>query len=177
MTALEDAYCTGTTSGTAIVRRFPVPSTPEISQNQNVLTSSACCGNQWYLNSEIIPGANQQSYTAQISGMYTVVVTLNSCSSEPSEAVDLLVGIIENKSEAFKYWPNPANDKLNIRCNELKGNFKVKFYSAPGLFVKNCSISGFNDIITVDIHDLVPGLYFIIINDDENIFSGKLMVR
>ncbi|WP_139205883.1 gliding motility-associated C-terminal domain-containing protein [Pedobacter sp. ok626] len=47
-----------------------------------ILTSSSATGNQWYKNSQIIPGATNKAYTATTSGTYTVLVTnSNGCSS------------------------------------------------------------------------------------------------
>lgn len=55
-----------------------------------VLTANAGSGlsYQWYLNGNVINGANNQSYTASVSGSYTVQVTLNgNCSSTSSPKV------------------------------------------------------------------------------------------
>ena len=114
ITAIEDANCTGTYSGSAIVRKYPIPAKPEITVNLLELISSSCCGNQWYLNDTAIPGATGQNYIATESGMYFVIVTLNGCSSEPSEAVDIIVGIEEYQPVSFSFYPNPFNNYTTI---------------------------------------------------------------
>ena len=93
VTYLEDANCTGITFGSAVVAVFPVPDAPQVSIQGVVLTSNACCGNQWYMDGTLIPGATNQSFTATQSGAYFDIVTLNSCSSEPSDTIDVTVGI------------------------------------------------------------------------------------
>ncbi|MGL2994935.1 Ig-like domain-containing protein [Flavobacterium sp. TSSA_36] len=52
-----------------------------------VLTSSASSGNQWYKNGAVITGATTSSYTATATGVYTVIVTQNSCVSAESDQV------------------------------------------------------------------------------------------
>ncbi|OOV29327.1 hypothetical protein BXU11_05270 [Flavobacterium sp. LM5] len=52
-----------------------------------VLRSSATTGNQWYKDGSTITGATTSSYTATDSGIYTVIVTQNSCVSLESDQV------------------------------------------------------------------------------------------
>ncbi|WP_159688912.1 Ig-like domain-containing protein [Flavobacterium sp. 9R] len=51
------------------------------------LTSSYPTGNQWYQNGAIISGATNQTYSAALTGAYTVVTTLNNCTSDISDPV------------------------------------------------------------------------------------------
>jgi hypothetical protein len=51
------------------------------------LTSSAASGNQWYENGVLIGGATNQTYDAVEIGDYTVIVTLNGCSSPTSDTL------------------------------------------------------------------------------------------
>ncbi len=52
-----------------------LPSIPSITQNGSVLTSSEASTYQWYLDGTPIEGATEQTYTATMSGAYTVEVT------------------------------------------------------------------------------------------------------
>jgi hypothetical protein len=154
VTYVEDAHCTGYTSGSATVAVFPVPAQPEITVEGTLLTSSACCGNQWYFEGAPVPGATDQTYTATQSGEYFVVVTLNSCSSEPSETVDVLVGIGENEAGGFSIYPNPAKDFLvcefstpikkptTIHLNDLAGKQIRQFALNPGSTGCKLSLDG-----------------------------------
>jgi oligosaccharide reducing-end xylanase len=52
-----------------------------------ILTSSSTTGNQWYKDGAAISSATSATYTATISGSYTVIVTsAEGCSSTVSEA-------------------------------------------------------------------------------------------
>jgi hypothetical protein len=61
---------TGTPS-TIVVTVNPKPATPVITQNGNILTSSAATGNQWYRDGILIYAAGSQTYTITEDGTYT----------------------------------------------------------------------------------------------------------
>jgi Carboxypeptidase regulatory-like domain len=56
-----------------------------------LLTSSSATGNQWYLNGSPIGGATNQTYSAAVSGGYTVRVTASGCASTSSTATVVTV--------------------------------------------------------------------------------------
>jgi hypothetical protein len=58
------------------------------------LTSSSASGNQWYLNSNPINGATNQTFIASASGGYSVAVTASGCASAPSTATTVTVNTI-----------------------------------------------------------------------------------
>jgi len=55
------------------------------------LTSSSATGNQWYKDGAIISGATGQTYSANASGTYTVVVTTGGCTSLASAGTSVTV--------------------------------------------------------------------------------------
>jgi glycosidase/fibronectin type 3 domain-containing protein len=56
-----------------------------------LLTSDAPSGNQWYRNGAPIAGATGTSYSADTSGSYTVVVTIEGCTTAPSSPIAVTV--------------------------------------------------------------------------------------
>ncbi len=96
--------CTSASSSAATVIVNPLPATPTITPDgpttfceggSVTLTSSNATGNQWYLNGNPIGGASDQTYPANASGDYTVVVTDgNNCLSTPSAATLVTVNPI-----------------------------------------------------------------------------------
>lgn len=97
------------------------PSTPTITLNGSVLTSSSSTGNQWYDTNGAIEGATSQNYTPNSTGDYYVVVTLNGCSSDPSNSIHVIITEIidlsESESEILIY-PNPVKNELFIEVEE-----------------------------------------------------------
>ena len=178
ITAIQDANCPGTSYGTAIVRKYPTPATPEITIYGVELISSSCCGNQWYKNDTLQPGETGQTYHATVSGLYFVIVTLNGCSSDTSEVVDLIVGIGENSAGSFTYYPNPATDLIFIRTNrQVEGAFKVSLCSANGIVIKEIEFKNEGNVLTVDISNLATGLYFLMFSSGDIYSVGKLLVQ
>jgi hypothetical protein len=106
----------GSDSIQVLVNPLPVP---QVIASGNILTSSLSGSFQWYLDGQIISGANSQSYVALQTGNYTVEVTdSNGCTgvSQPEyiEVIpDSIVGL-DTKSEQINIYPNPATDNFLI---------------------------------------------------------------
>jgi hypothetical protein len=180
VTYLEDANCTGITFGSAVVAVFPVPAPPQISIQGVVLTSNTCCGNQWYMDGTLIPGATNQSFTATQSGAYFDIVTLNSCSSEPSDTIDVTVGIGEFDIMKVTIYPNPADDNVTIQftsSNHLPERINL-FSSDARLIFRSESFehTGYSSFM-LDVGDLCPGLYILeTVTSGYSIFN-KLVIK
>jgi hypothetical protein len=177
---LEDANCSGDSYGSATVNVYPIPDIPEITILDYNLISSICCGNQWYLENEPIPGATGQVYTVLVSGDYYDIVTLNSCSSDTSEVVDMIVGVEELQSGYINLFPNPADDYVKISCPPaVNGRVRITVTTSDGRIISDCSLKPFiekNEYL-LDVHHLTPGVYFISLSTNNSYEMGKLIVR
>lgn len=175
ITAIEDAHCNGLAFGLALVRKYPIPAKPEITLYEAELISSSCCGNQWYLNDVPIPGATGQTCQVMGPGLYHVVVTINSCRSEPSETVEI-VGLNENNAGRFSVFPNPAKNYILIKVpTQNNGKHKVTVFSSTGSTARELIIDNLETLSTLDISKLQPGLYFIRIVGENFNFATKLI--
>lgn len=119
VTMTSNANCatptTATVGSPVTMTITSVPSTPTITQNGFVLTSSSATGNQWYLNGNIIPGATSQTYTATSDGVYSVVVTINGCSSGDSSPINVTgTGVDEANPHLLVIYPNPSSGNFSI---------------------------------------------------------------
>lgn len=76
----------------------------------------------WYLNSQIISGANQQYYIPLLNGNYTVVVSdRNGCAGSSSAFGYTKTGIANEGSNDIHIYPNPATDMIYLSAQkELK---------------------------------------------------------
>ena len=186
ITATEDANCTGTSYGTAIVVKYPVPAKPEITIYLNELLSSSCCGNQWYLNGDTIDGATGQTYQVTVSGQYFVIVTLNTCSSEPSDTVDMVVGIRENGAESsfpLNCLPNPFSNFTTISYTlPFEGKVILEIFNILGVKVTtllNERQTTGDHMVTFDTFNLPSGVYTATLRiksaSDESIRTIKLV--
>ncbi|MCK4569076.1 MAG: T9SS type A sorting domain-containing protein [Bacteroidales bacterium] len=79
-------------------------------------------------------------------------------------------------SAPLKIWPNPAQDKLNIR-HGLEGNLSISIYSAEGKMVDNFSSSDLSKDLYYDCSGLHKGIYFLVIDNGNEKQSMKWIKR
>lgn len=98
---------------------IPTPTTATITLNGLTLTSSVSSGNLWYRNGQAISGADQQTYLVTENGSYYVRYSQNNCQSAPSNSIVITnVSVAENANPAFRIYPNPAHEQLQIAVPE-----------------------------------------------------------
>ncbi|HOE58976.1 MAG TPA: hypothetical protein PLG54_04610 [Bacteroidales bacterium] len=140
----------------------PIPPTPTITVSNYTLTSSAPEGNQWYLNGVPIPDATGQSYTATETGNYYVIVTLNGCSSAPSNTILVIIeGMISLDHNSFKVYPIPNDGRFTIELVLQKsGIYTLEIFNSLGLRVYSSEIyvDG-KHILPMDLSYLPSGVY------------------
>jgi N-acetylneuraminic acid mutarotase len=88
------------------------------------------------------------------------------------------VGIEENFGESLSllFFPNPATSELTIENGELKIK-EIEIYSSLGENVFKSQISGLKSQISIDVSQLLPGIYFITVTDEEGNKVTKKVVK
>lgn len=100
---------------------------PVIRPHNGVLSSSYDKGNQWYLDDQPLPGATSQTLVSHNAGVYTVRVTLGSCTSDFSDPYQHGVFIAPNPVLNNLIVRMPRNAKLvNYRLCDLEGRVFAK---------------------------------------------------
>ncbi|TVR78540.1 MAG: T9SS C-terminal target domain-containing protein [Chitinophagaceae bacterium] len=157
---------------------LPIPAEPEITANENVLASSYSTGNQWFLNGELIEGAEGQFYTAEESGFYTVIYTSpEGCSSELSEVYNLTIsglGELQSANSRLLVYPNPATMMLYWKLPDNLSNIKsATVYHVDGRRVfdlKNLE-KGY-----INLEKVSPGIYFLKIKGEKFKLTERFVV-
>ena len=147
------------------------PPTPTITQNGNILTSDAPEGNQWYNQGGLINGATNQDYYVSIDGDYYVIVTLNICSSDPSDTI--AVKGIGTKGN-IKAYPNPVSDELIIEIDNNNEIINFDIINSRGNIIFKGNLV---DKVIVDISNFASGIYFIKLENGEIFESKKIMIK
>jgi photosystem II stability/assembly factor-like uncharacterized protein len=152
--------CGDGTISSLFVTVLSKPVTPIITLNGNVLHSDAPTGNQWYDQNGLINGATNQDYTVTVNGDYYVIVTINGCSSDPSNIISIInvgIGNIGNFI-TLRLYPNPVSNELIIEItgNTEKTNFQI--LNSTGQIVYKGSMV---EKMVVKTEDLSPGVYMI----------------
>lgn len=147
--------CTASASSLVTVHNTAIP---VISQNGNVLTSSASTGNQWYLDGTAINGATGHTYTATQSGAYTVVVTESGCTSDASAAQNvILAGISTIAQDVISIYPNPATNMIMVTGMHLHSPIEIT--DLPGRVILYLWVT--SESQPVNIEGLAPGMYLL----------------
>lgn len=168
--------CIGQPSAAYAVTVDPTPSTPVITRQGDTLISSADAGNQWYLEGVLIPGATGKQHIAVVAGNYTVVVTLNNCSSAPSASVLVLPVLLDESIllQNFSVYPQPSRGQLNVIIpgfNQQK--FQAEVYNTSGQMLRSLSLEGRDEFI-LDLSDMNEGLYVLVVRNHVLTLSKRI---
>lgn len=161
----------------------PAPPVPVITQNGTLLTSSATSGlNHWQYNGSPLPDAFGQSYTASQNGTYSVIVTLNGCSSTSLPFDVQNIGITENELENIAYviiHPNPTNGRIIITAemkSEAAYTLDVRNALGQQVYVEKINAIGSVFVKELNIGAYGKGIYTININAGSSIITRKVIV-
>ena len=159
----------------------PVPAAPVITQHGDTLTSSAIIGNQWYLYGVEIPGATGKKHIAVYTGNYTVVVTTNGCSSEPSNSILVLPVSVSDITfdRTFEVYPNPNKGQFDIKVqSSRKIECTLEIYNSLGSLIlkqDDVLIDGtFNRHI--DLNGSPTGSYLVVLRSRDNSVIRKVII-
>jgi len=168
----------GTTvySNELFVEVTPTPTTPYISRIDKTLVSNAEIGNQWYNQDGPIPGAIEKVFTPTENGTYFTIVTINTCSSNPSNSIlinDLSIGGNAIKDGYFTIYPNPTNDKLQIVNYDLR-TIRIVLVDVNGREVLNIQPDNAHEN-TLNLSRFSSGIYQLRIETDKGVFTSKIV--
>lgn len=150
----------------------PIPASAVITQNSNVLTSSSVSGNQWYNSTNQIVGANAQTYTITSNDDYFVIVTINGCSSDTSNVIQIIGTTINDiENNLISVYPNPVVHELTIESNSsIKYKFEIVNVTGQILY---SSILETKSIIDMSVYS--SGIYTLKINTEKSTILKKIV--
>ncbi len=168
--------CASATAAEIVVSSSPQPVTPTITQTGSALTSSNATGNQWYRNATLITGATGRNYTPTANGSYTVITTINGCSSTASNALvitntgikndlaDLQVSVYPNPSSGVFMLELPAGKTAEIVVTDLAGRIVEK------QTVRSAKTQ-------LDLSKMAKGIYVLKVTCQEKTGTRKLIIE
>ena len=143
------------------------------------LTSNATTGNQWFLNGSAISGATGVTYKPTSAGSYTVMSTVEGCSSLPSDSQALIVtGDISTAKIDFALFPNPVGDgELNVVLKGFeKGNVNLKIVDMLGKVLQEFTGDG-GEVVKTDVSRLAAGQYIVQASQYTKKASGNFIIK
>lgn len=180
VTVTDANACTASSSPLNVTVN-PLPPQPSVTGDGTLLTSGSAQGNQWYYNGVIIPGATSQTYTASSNGSYTVVVTIDNCSSETSAPFVLnSVGVNGMESAySFVVYPNPNEGTFNITLNTpVASAYTIELFDMLGQLVFKEELPAFSGVYNkeVALPEFRKGVYTISVTGVEGKTLRKVTV-
>jgi hypothetical protein len=175
----------GTTSPPFPVTVNPIPQPPVITPDAlmagDTIFSSIPAGNQWYINLILIPGATGQFYITDSMGVYMDIVTVNGCSSLPSNNVYANgVGISEKQSGSFNIFPVPNDGMFKLSINSRsKQTFTLDVYNYLGVVIfelKNIEVKGLSERM-IHLRASPNGVYSIVLKNNEMQMVKKIVIN
>ncbi|MEQ9424429.1 MAG: T9SS type A sorting domain-containing protein [Cyclobacteriaceae bacterium] len=134
---------------------------------------------QWFRNDQLIPGATQEFLnTAQI-GTYSVeIVTDGGCKvSSQDFLIESGVTGIEDMIFDLSVYPNPTADLVTIKSDILSSQVsEVSLFNLSGQFLPIVSRKIASNKIQVDLSQLEPGAYFIVLQA-ESLFQERIVLK
>lgn len=172
LTVTDANGCTGVSSP------FTINSAPALDTSVsivgNTITSNESNATyQWYFCSTSLvelPGEIQQSFTANQSGDYAAVISLNGCTATTACTTILYVGQDDMEGENWVVYPNPSQGKIRIGNPNKTGRFSLNVYSMLG--TKLLSAAESNENGELDLGNLSNGVYFLeLIGQNQVVFK------
>lgn len=158
----------------------PVPLTPEITREGDLLISSVADSNQWYYNNTMLAGERSKYLFAFDTGYYWSQVSVNGCMSDTSYHfyVDVITGKPEYKNNQLMVYPNPNHGSFRIII-PIRQKFTLKVFNTLGvmIFSKQETTSFNNSEFPVDLGNLPDGVYTIVIDGTVTQASRKILVN
>jgi hypothetical protein len=162
-----------------IVTQIPEP--PVIHQEGNLLVSDVSTGNQWFLNSAMIPGANGQSYLAEEEGEYWDKVIINGCASDTSNHIYVIItGIGFSSGSSVSLFPNPNDGTFTLRFDQVSAEmYTVTVINQLGVHLTEKQLiakKGTSEHL-VNLRPLPEGMYTIQISGERHQEIRKIIVE
>jgi len=157
--------------------------TPTITLNGNVFTSSALLGNQWYRSGTPISGAIFQTDTAVYSGLYKTVVSDGSgcaLSSNEINFISTAVTDVNGGSIALKISPNPNPGVFQLDFTfDKKADLSISLLNTLGQQVYTSAYPDFVGQFSRQINagSLASGIYILKIQHGNDTYIKKILVK
>ncbi len=154
-------------NNTITLTQINLPVAEIVYGNASLTTTQTFQSYQWYLDSGLISGATEQTYTPTIQGVYYCIVSQNNCSVQSNE---ITAPFLSNSSftvgNKIKLYPNPSSDLITVSFDGIfEGNYTI--INALGQTVLTEKGNAANEkTLKISISNLKTGHYILQMNMD-----------
>jgi hypothetical protein len=174
--------CIGTNSANRIIDKVQVTK-PVITRSGDDLSVQNFYNNYtWFLNGNVINGANTNTLTMTATGTYTASGSINqgfvTCSSLSDPLVVTALGLEPMlEKESIAIYPNPFNNSLNVSIPTItEGKLTIYLIDLSGkkvISIEHDRLSSL-DVIEINTEGLAPGMYILSIGNSTNVIYQKI---
>ena len=151
-----------------------------LESGDSLTCTPAFAGYQWYLNGNLLPGADAQVYIAQESGNYSVVVTDDhGCEGGSNIIEHSMVGIQDVAIDAnISIYPNPTRGVFTFSAL-FSGyeNLRLELTNALGQLI--IPVEDVKDVMTVkrdyNLNHLPDGMYMLTVRTDKGSVTKRII--
>lgn len=159
-----------------VIEVIPAPNATFASNENTLFIDNTEPGEsyQWFLNGEAILNENDVFFQIAESGNYSVSINgENGCADLSDESFVLFTNVGE-QTLAFKAFPNPCDEQLELRLNEA-GTWNLRVLDALGRIVHSNTIQGNNYVLNTKA--LSNGTYTLVLHGNQEVQHLKFMVQ
>ena len=146
-----------------------------VSQVGGVLTSEASAASYQWIdceNNTPVSGATSKVFIPTVDGTYAVEISKLGC-TELSDCYDVTVlGFEDIVRYDISIYPNPVSEQMTIK-NTLGKELQIKIINTFGQEL--LQTKGSDPIIQIDVRSLSNGVYFILMNNEEDEFMRRIV--
>lgn len=169
------------TSETVALFVNPIPPAPLVTAHEDTLFSDAPNGNQWFHDGTLLPGATQTTLIAQENGWYHSTVTLNGCSSPPSNAVLIILDNLNDRptEPSLRVFPSPSQGSFSVRYDKNRfprGTLEIIDQTGITRLTVAFDHVGASGNLHVNTPSLPAGLYILRLTSPDSTTTTKLVI-
>jgi hypothetical protein len=166
----------GYNSDSIFVEMFNSPEA-SFSISGNLFTAVEAISYQWYIDGDLIPGAESQLYEALVTGTYMLLVTNeHGCSGISEEIFHIVNDVpVTGNDEMPTIFPNPAGESCTIYLPITGGSQLLTLLDESGRIV--WQYQGIEKTISLPAEKFSPGVYVLRWSDNGETSHSKLVVN
>jgi hypothetical protein len=121
-------------------------------------------------------GESTESISVKEKGTYSVIVTdTNGCTGSAKMEVLSAANVSSMKGVTYKVYPNPASDRFTFTSSTPLQDAVLSLIDVNGRVVSKFAVNG--DSVVVSVIDMPAGLYKLVLNDKNNVFTFSILVK
>ena len=154
----------------------PVPQTPSITFDGEILRSSPAQEYQWYLNGNILPGETNITHAVLQNGTYHVVTGNGNCLSPNSD--DFVINNLgitqESLGQHLMVYPNPSSGLFNLQLsNTLLSEVQtIEIINVLGQTIQDLELKEFQ---MVNLWAVESGMFFVRLTTKSSILTRRIV--